>query len=150
MKNLRFIIPIIILAIGCSQTASKTVPLKEAYTDGFEVIVIDNLSINTFALKEAEKIIKSSSSASYLLPKNKIESIEKQIKQHNKPDSNYPFIKIEITEIESEKQIITLSFHQSNSTYYYCYEATPSKVLPLWSSFKNLKKNEKVIYNKDI
>lgn len=148
MKKLLFLVCFLALA-GCAPTQTKSVSIKEAYTDGFRAVVFTQSSIYADELKKSEEKIKTIPEATFLLPADKIPEIEKQIKQAFDPDSTYPFIGIKIEQKE-KIQIVDLSFHDSNSTIHYCYEAENKKIKPLWCSFNSLGAKRKTFYNKDL
>ncbi len=145
------ILKILILLIGINIIVAcsideKTVSIKEAYNDGFEVILINGKEINNLNLRKADEVIKQSNLSTFLIPVDKISWIEKELKKINKPNSTYPLIGITVKENNNQKQIIDLSFNYSNRSFHFCYEATEKTVNPLWSSVQDLGKHEKTIY----
>lgn len=149
MKKL-FPIFIFVSIFGCGKRIETISPAKTAYTDGFEVVVIKNGEVDkadSFKLSEAEALIASDSKHILAIPVEKIESIQKAIEKANKsnPKSSYPFVNIQITK-EKGFETVILSFHYSKSTFTYCYKVEKQKIVPLWSSFRDLKKNKKTIY----
>lgn len=152
MKTIINCLGVVICGIAIASCSIKEevtiVPAQEAYNDGFEVLLIDAHTIDSFLLKEAEEAVKKTFSATFLLPHNTIDTLEKELEIQVKdtPESRYPFVSIDLKAIENKKQIVDVSFHYAKSTYHYCYEAVPKGIKPLWSSYKDLARNKKTIY----
>jgi len=152
MKTIINYLGVIICVIAIASCSVKeelaVVSSQEVYNDGFEVLLIDNDTMDSFHLKDAEETVKKTSSATFLLPQDTIGTLEKklEIQVKDTPESRYPFVSIDLEVIENKKQIIDVSFHYSKSTYHYCYEALPKEIKPLWSSYSDLARNKKTIY----
>ena len=136
---------------GCRKDINKTLPVKSAYNDGFEVIVIKSSNIstaNSYKLSEAEQLVFNNPSNTFNIPISKIKEIQKAIETKNKQSktSNYPFVRISLND---SGDIIDLSFHYSKSTFHYCYKISKNKIIPLWSSFSDLAKSTKTIYKQN-
>ena len=76
-----------------------------------------------------------------------LKNLNKIIENANKEAINgsYPLVQINLTK-ENSSETIDLAFHYSKSTFHYCYKTENKRVIPLWSSYKDLNKNEKTIY----
>ena len=141
---------IFIFICGCGRPNETTSPIESAYNDGFEVIVIQNGNVaeaKNFKLAEAEVLISRNSTHTLIIPTESLKNLQKIIEKTNKEslNSSYPFVQINLTK-ENSSQTIDLSFHYSKSTFHYCYKTENKKIIPLWSSYRDLNKNKKTIY----
>jgi len=150
MNKLVMSILIIIFISGCGRPVETTSPIETAYNDGFEVIVVQNGNVaeaKNFKLAEAEALLSNNPTHTLIVPPESLKNLNKIIENENKEATNgpYPLVQINLTK-EKSSETIDLSFHDSKSTFHYCYKTENKKIIPLWSSYKDLNKNEKTIY----
>lgn len=144
------LILIFIFICGCGRPTETTSPIESAYDDGFEVIVIQNGNVaeaKNFKLAEAETLISRNSTHTLIIPTESLKNLNKIIENANKEARNgsYPFVQINLTK-DNSSETIDLSFHYSKSTFHYCYKTENRKIIPFWSSYRDLNKNMKTIY----
>ena len=151
-KMNKFLISTIVLIFicGCGRPVETISPIKSAYNDGFEVIVIKDGNVaeaKIFKLGEAEKLISNKSTFTLSVPTENLQKLNKIIEASNKKSQNSscPIVNINVTK-DNNSEIIDLSYHYGKSTFHYCYETDNKKIIPLWSSYRDLNKNNKTIY----
>jgi hypothetical protein len=132
------------LLIGCTEETKmneKTVNTEYAKKDGFEIIAFEKDKPKSIRYQEYDKKDKQ---MTYLVPDNKLESIE-SILRKNQNSSDF-FVKLYTENINKEQQEICLEYHYSKSTYKYCYTVIGNKVVPKYSEYHDLFKNKKINY----
>jgi len=128
---------IVLLFIVYSRITEKEIrkPVKNAWSDGFEAIVVVDGIAKSQHMTEAIESIRCGGSA--LLSEENHEAIIKSIisdrkKLHNYTDTtSYPFVDLNITNLENERQKIIYSVHYSLRTYEYSYYAGKDEIIPL-------------------
>ncbi len=100
------------------------------------------------SLSEAEGLIRTGPSATYLIWDRSVESVEECLKKADARHSGCPDVVISIATYDRHKQVVDLAFHYRKSSYHYCYKATDDTLLPLWSSYKGLIQNRRTFYDK--
>lgn len=150
MKTLSIPLAIICLvAFGCARaTNHKTVPASDAYTDGFEVVVIETaedgttLSARSLTLKEAEAAAADNPNTVFAI--TDAEHTAKLIETNESRQGDFS-VRIEVTPNETGQQIHT-SFHYGNRTFWYEYQIIDNTVTPLRSGTNDLNHNSMVHY----
>ena len=140
---------ICLVAFGCARaTNHKTVPASEAYTDGFEVVVVETTSDGTavsarsLALKEAEAAVADDPNTVFTI--SDVANTAGLIESNENRQGEFT-VRIEVTPSETGQQIHS-SFHYGNRTFWYEYQTIDNTVTPLRSGTNDLNQNSMVHY----
>ena len=139
----------LVLASGCgrSTVTPKVVPAATAYTDGFEVVVFDAASdgsptnVQSLHLSEAEAAIAGGSAA--LVRNGEAASLEQSLAVGHTGDWRAT---IKVTPIDAETQTVCVAIRESKRTYAYEYRVAGSSVVPMSSSYRDLRTSNGVTY----
>jgi len=122
----------------------KIVNIEYAKKDGFEIVAFQNNKPIPIKFKEYDRKHKN---LTYLISTNQVSYIENFLKE--KEDLSDLFVKLDIKNINDGRQEICVGYHYSKSTYKYCYDVVEkNKIIPKYSEYHDLVKNEKTIYIK--
>jgi hypothetical protein len=147
----RFVRPhasIVLLAIAsaCNSGSPTAADPAKAYSDGFQVVVLDLDPAGSIAaarslpLKEAEHAIVSGATA--LLPAD-TEPVARLLSAGKAADFR---VTLSATEIDARRQRVHVSFQEPKRTYDYEYEVDGTTLMPLSSSYRDLAKSSSVKY----
>lgn len=132
---------------SCGRNASTTTaPTASAYSDGFEVVVLDTdeggaiVSVQSLPLGEAEQAVTVGATA--LLPVDP-SLIEQQLSAGTSGDFRAI---VSVETLGEGKQHVRLSFHESKRTFVYEYVVEGTNITPIASDYRNLAKSESVRY----
>jgi hypothetical protein len=153
MSTKKLTLAIILLIIhGCDRSTNPTTaPVQSAYTDGFEVIVIETADDGTISsarslpLKEAESLVSNNPQFGFAITDTN--RIEQLLTADNSQQGDFS-INITTTNTDAS-QVIRTSFHYSSKTYWYEYKITGDNVSPLSSGYTDLQRNASVQYIDD-
>lgn len=150
MKQQALILATLCLTLlGCGRSTNQNpAPIHTAYSDGFEVLVIETdnngiiLSAQSLTLTEAEAAVTDAPNLSFT-----IQDADRAVELLTANESRQGDFStlVEVTPSEAG-QIIRTSFHSGNRTFWYEYQATSDHVTPLNSGTRDLKQNAAVQY----
>lgn len=144
---MRIFLIVTLLLIGACGDNYETRDYSEAYSDGFEVVVVEkDGAISSLHLRDAERRIENG--ATYIIKTDKIEAaieaLEEKYTRGSMPKNL--FINLDVQQTSENTQNIRLSFHYSKSTYFYEYSATGTSIQPIESGYNDLSVKKKAIY----
>ena len=148
---------LILLLVGLSgaacgpQETVRRVEAPEAYSDGFEVVVIpldaDASAARSVELEEAYELT-GSGAASFWMPPGAAEDVAGAL-QGVGPGGDFR-VDVEVQEAGPDRQRVTTSFHYGMRTYRYCYEVDGETVIPVWSRYADLKRATRTEYGNEV
>ena len=124
----------------------RIVGIEYAKQDGFEFIALDKGKPISKRYQDYDE--QNKQGFTYRIPYDRIEQIEKLLEE-SESSSDF-FVKLHIENIDKSKQKICLEYHYSKSTYKYCYEVNGSRIIPKYSEYHGLSKDEKVKYKQGV
>ena len=138
-----------IVIAGCGRSTNySTAPPSTAYTDGFEVIVVETandgstVSAQSLTLKEAEATVADNPNFTFTITDT--DNTAKLIEANETRQGDFS-VQVRVTQNETYHQIHT-SFHYGNRTFWYEYKTADGTLTPLSSGMNDLNQDSTVQY----
>lgn len=125
-------------------------PIAEAYSDGFEVIVVDNLpdgkihDVRALLLTEGEANVAADRDATFLLPLD-TRTIQDRLRSKDPQRSDFQ-VNVAVVGSEVGPQEIEIHYSYGNRSYSYAYRTDGKRIWPSWSSGADLGGRRRVTY----